>query len=196
MELNEYFSEFSAVNFGTDPYIKDGAISNYSADELIKFAINRNQKFGQGNSYDIDLNDENYLSMHEDLVAEVIDYYFGIKIKHKSVSGYDYKNNRYMWSAYKWAYVETNIFSQVLSLTDNGDDTLTAEISIYQDTTSFDFYNYDDPNNEQAKSKRYIPQESWTDDSMFEYIGSAVARIKKNETNDWQLINYEVTSMY
>lgn len=194
-ELNKFFSDFSEVNFGTNPYIKDSSISNYSADELIRFAIEHNQKFGQGNSYDFDL-DEEYLEMHEDLVAEVIDYYFGLKINNKSVSGYEYKNGKYRWDAYRWGYVETNLFSQVQTLTDNGDDTSTAEISIYQDSTPFDYFNSEDPDNVQAKSIRYKPQANWTDDSMFQYIGSAVAIIKKSEFGDWQLINYEISSMY
>ncbi|MDQ0086741.1 hypothetical protein J2T12_000135 [Paenibacillus anaericanus] len=195
-EFNRFFSNFSEVNLGTDPYIKDSSISNYSADELIKFAIKHNQKFGQGNSYDIDPDDDEYLSMHEDLVTEVIDYYFGSKINHKAVSGYDYKNSKYLWSAYRWAYEDTNIFSQVKTLADNGDDTFTAEISIYQDSTPFDYFSSEDPDNVQAKSIRYKPKVNWADDSMFEYIGSAVAIIKKSESGDWKLLNYEITSMY
>lgn len=191
-EINRYFSNFSEVDFGTNPYIKDSTISNYSPDELIKFAIEHNLQFGQGNSFDFDLNDDEYLTMHGDLVSEVIDYYFGLTISNKSVIGYEFKEDRYRWDAYRWSYIEPSKFSQVQSLVGNSDDTLTAEISIYVDSTPFDF----NTDYEQVKSKRYVPETNWIDNSLFQYIGSAEATIKKSSTGDWQLIKYEVTSMY
>lgn len=184
------------MNFGTSPYIKDSAISSYSSDELIRFAIERNLKFGQDNSYSFNPKNDNELIMHQDLVAEVIEQFFGIQINHKSISGYKYKDGFYRWDAYRWVYTDSNLFSQVQRLLDNQDGTLTAEIGVYQDLNDYGFFNNEDPNNLQAKAIRYQPQSTGSDASHFSYIGTVKATIKKSESNDWIVIDYKVESMY
>lgn len=196
IELNQYFSEFSSVNFGASPYIRDSAISSYSKDELIRFAIERNQRFGQDNSYSFNPDNDEELMMHQDLVAEVIEYYFGIQIMHKSISDYKYKDDFYRWDAYRWAYMDTNLFSQVQRLLDNQDGTLTAEIGVFQDLNDYGYFNNEDPEHLQAKSIRYQPQATWTDDLNFHYIGTVNATIKPSESNEWILIDYQVETMY
>ncbi|TBL80872.1 hypothetical protein [Paenibacillus thalictri] len=196
IEFNQYFSEFSAVNFGTSPYIKDSAISSYSADELIRFAIERNLKFGQDNSYSFDPKNDNELIMHQDLVAEVIEQFFGIQINHKSISGYKYKDGFYRWDAYRWVYTDSNLFSQVQRLLDNQDGTLTGEIGVYQDLNDYGFFNNEDPNNLQAKAIRYQPQTAWSDASNFSYIGTVKATIKQSDSKSWIVTDYKVESMY
>ncbi|KQN96199.1 hypothetical protein ASF12_25635 [Paenibacillus sp. Leaf72] len=196
IEFNQYFSEFSSVNFGTSPYIKDTAISSYSTDELIRFAIERNQKFGQDNSYSFNQENDSEMIMHQDLVAEVIDYFFGIQINHKSISGYTYKDEFYGWDAYRWAYMDSNLFSQVQRLLDNQDGTLTAEVGVFQDLNDYGYFASEDPDYLQAKSIRYQPQAAGSEASHFSYIGTVKAIIKKSETNDWIIIDYKVESMY
>ncbi len=196
IEFNQYFSEFSSVNFGTSPYIKDSAISSYSADELIRFAIERNQKFGQDNSYSLNPNNDSELMMHQDLVAEVIEHFFGIQINHKSTSGYRYKDGFYRWDAYRWAYTDSNLFSQVQRLLDNQDGTLTAEIGVFQDLNDYRNFNSEDSDHLQAKAIRYQPQATGSDASHFSYIGTVKATIKKSESDDWILIDYKVESLY
>lgn len=196
VEFNQYFSEFSSVNFGTSPYIKDSAIRSYSADELIRFAIERNQRFGQGNSYDISADNENELAMHGDLVAEVIAYYFGMDIRHQSIAEYSYKDGFYRWDAYRWAYMDSNLFSQVRQLRDNGDGTWTADIGVYQDLNDYGYFDSEDPDQSKAKSVRYQPEASWSNDLNFAYIGSVKATISPSEEENWILIDYKVESMY
>ncbi|WP_080831889.1 DUF308 domain-containing protein [Cohnella massiliensis] len=196
VELNRFFSDLSSVNFGTSPYIRDSKISQYSTDELIRFAIERNQQFGLDNSYVFNPDNENELMMHQDLIAETIEHFFGIQIKHKSISGYQYKDGYYRWDAYRWAYTDSNLFSQVQQLFDNQDGTLTAVISVYQDLSDYGFFNSDDPDHLQAKAIRYQPQAAWPDSSNFSYVGSVAATIKKSESDDWIVIDYKVESMY
>lgn len=196
IEFNQYFSEFSSVNFGTSPYIKDSAISSYSTDELIRFAIERNQKFGQDNSYSFNPKNDNELMMHQDLVTEVIVHFFGIQINHKSISGYRYKDGFYRWDAYRWTYTDSNLFSQVQRLLDNQDGTLTAEIGVYQDLNDYGYFNSEDPDHLQAKTLRYQPLATGSDASHFSYIGTVKATIKNSESDDWIVIDYKVESMY
>ncbi|WP_135557765.1 hypothetical protein [Paenibacillus cymbidii] len=196
IEFNQYFSEFSSVNFGTSPYIKDSAINSYSSDELIRFAIERNLKFGQDNSYSFNPKNDNELIMHQDLVAEVIQQFFGIQVKHKSISGYKYKDGFYGWDAYRWTYTDSNLFSQVQRLLDNQDGTLTAEIGVFQDLNDYGSFNSEDPDHLQAKAIRYQPQSTGLDASHFSYTGTVKATIKKSESNDWIVIDYKVESMY
>lgn len=196
IEFNQYFSEFSSVNFGTSPYIKESAISSYSSDELIRFAIERNLKFGQDNSYSFNPGNDSELMMHQDLVAEVIAHFFDIEIKHKSISGYRYSDSFYRWDAYKWTYTDSNLFSQVLKLFDNQDGTLTAEIGVFQDLNDYGYFNSEDPDHLQAKAIRYQPQTAWSDASAFSYIGTVKATITKSEDDGWTVIDYKVESMY
>ncbi len=189
--FNEYFSMFSEVGFGTNPYIKESEIRLFSDDELIKFAIAYNIENFE-DRYGIDSDDHEFISIPDAYISDTILQLFDIDISHKSVSGYDYKNGKYLWSSYRWAKVYANTFSQVETLTNNGDGTYSAEVSIYTDNS---YYGPDSTG--QDKLAWYEPKESaWGNDSQYAYIGSGKAIYKDGDIGGLILTHYEVTSMY
>jgi hypothetical protein len=190
-EFNKYISIFSEADFGTNPYIKDSDIRQYSNDELIKFAIAYNIEHFD-DRYGIDDNNDEYISISDSYIRGTIKELFDIDIKHKSVSGYDHKDGKYLWDAYRWAKINANKFSQVETLTKNGDETYTAEIGIYTDNSN----NSEDSTN-QTNSPKYEPKESaWNNDQSYSYIGSAKATFKVGNDGGSIITHYEITSLY
>ena len=130
------------------------------------------------------------------MISESIESFFGITIKHKSISGYNHRNGYYLWDSCRWAYVETNLFSKVQEMWINPDDTWTAIVGVYQDLNDYGPWNDNDPDHVEAKSIRYYPETTWPNDMYFEYIGTVQATIQPIAPGEWILIDYKVESMY
>ncbi|WP_214626533.1 hypothetical protein [Paenibacillus agaridevorans] len=201
IELNRYFSFFSEVEFGTNPYLKDSSIANFSTDDLIRFAIAHNIEI-YPDDYSAMLEGGDYFFMPEEMITETVKTFFDVDIRHKSVSGYQYENNAYLWSTYRWAKVDATKFSQVNQIYMNADGTYTAEISIYDDYTSMNddidwSFDSDDTIKLERKEARFNPIDlASTLNPNYLLIGTANATIR--EANDGRLVltHYQIVSMY
>ena len=202
-KLHTFFSNF--VETGMTEF----DATKYTNDELIEFAIwhiyrNNQREISYSNS------NQHYMgNVSSDIVASVVDKYFGIRIMHVSV-GYIDNPNYWNYGQYTYLYDEGRYFfnpadgdplrwAQVTSLIDNNDGTYTAYFDEYASHAAPDNF-YEDIDDWHLHTQYGIIKvwEKGDDSSTADYFAdivyscSFVAKIKLYEGNvgeQYQLIS-------
>jgi len=167
-ELNIFLSNFSEAFFaeGT-PY------TEYDSEKLISFAFIHN--IINNNGVVQYANDE--MSIDGETIAQTVNKYFNVKLKHESVSDYTYRNGRYYTTA---ATGENYSYCSIVDeMYDNGDGTYDVHFVVYSgpaDTKMEPYYVYS--HNSAENDSSLTP----------DYSGKAV--IGRKDKGGYYLISY------